>query len=84
MKTKKSIFLFLLGGLFFLSTTAWVSSPKTDLAINFAKPAPKVQRLLYVATPGIRNYLGYGGHGIQVFDMDNNHKFVKFIKNPGA
>jgi DNA-binding beta-propeller fold protein YncE len=42
-----------------------------------------VKRYLYVATPGIRNYLGYGGHGIQVFDMDNNHKFVKFIPTAG-
>lgn len=40
-------------------------------------------RYLYVATPGIRDYLGYGGHGILVFDMDNNHKFVKRIKTNG-
>lgn len=38
---------------------------------------------LYVATPGIRDYLGYGGHGILVFDMDNGHKFVKRIKTQG-
>ncbi|MCA9185194.1 MAG: hypothetical protein R3E01_00985 [Pirellulaceae bacterium] len=37
------------------------------------------RRLLYVATPGIRNYLEYGGHGIIVFDMDNGHRFVKRI-----
>jgi DNA-binding beta-propeller fold protein YncE len=36
-------------------------------------------RYLYVATPGIRDYLGYGGHGLLVFDIDNNHKFVKRI-----
>ncbi|GAB3935145.1 hypothetical protein GCM10028804_53720 [Larkinella terrae] len=47
------------------------------------KTAPKVQRYLYVATPGVRNYLGYGGHGIQVFDIDNNHRFVKFIQTKG-
>lgn len=41
------------------------------------------KRYLYVATPGIRNYLGYGGHGILVFDMDNNHRFVKRIKTGG-
>src|SRR5690242_19247873 len=34
---------------------------------------------LYVATPGIRDYLGYGGHGILVFDIDHNHQFVKRI-----
>ena len=38
---------------------------------------------LYVATPGIRNYLGYGGHGLLVFDIDNNHKFVKRIPTRG-
>lgn len=42
-----------------------------------------VKRYLYLATPGIRNYLGYGGHGILVFDMDNNHRFVKRIKTQG-
>jgi DNA-binding beta-propeller fold protein YncE len=41
------------------------------------------KRLLYVATPGIRNYLEYGGHGVIVFDIDNNHKFVKRIPLAG-
>lgn len=43
----------------------------------------KTKRYLYVATPGIRDYLGYGGHGILVFDINNNHKFVKRIKTNG-
>src|ERR1700694_4551003 len=38
-----------------------------------------VKHYLYVATPGIRDYLGYGGHGLLVFDMDNHYKFVKRI-----
>jgi hypothetical protein len=38
---------------------------------------------LYVATPGIRNYLGYGGHGLVVFDIENDHKFVKRIPTQG-
>src|SRR5690349_18987498 len=38
---------------------------------------------LYVATPGIRNYLDYGGHGILVYDIDNHHKLVKRIKTAG-
>ncbi len=41
------------------------------------------KRLLYVAQPGIRNYVQYGGHGIIVFDIDNNHKFVKRIPMGG-
>jgi DNA-binding beta-propeller fold protein YncE len=37
------------------------------------------RRLLYVAAPGIRDYLEFGGAGILVFDIDNQHKFVKRI-----
>ena len=36
-------------------------------------------RYLYVAEPGIRNYLEYGGHGILVYDIDNDYKLVKRI-----
>ena len=41
------------------------------------------RRFLYVATPGIRNYLEYGGHGLLVFDIDNGHKFVRRIPTAG-
>jgi DNA-binding beta-propeller fold protein YncE len=34
---------------------------------------------LYVAEPGIRNYVEYGGIGVLVYDMDNGHKFIKRI-----
>ena len=81
MKTPKNVFLLLVGSLFVLSATAWMTPPNPNRTL--VKPAPKVQRYLYVVTPGVRNYLGYGGHGIQVFDIDNNHKFVKFIKTEG-
>jgi DNA-binding beta-propeller fold protein YncE len=37
------------------------------------------QHLLYVATPGIRNYVEYGGVGLLVYDMDNGHRFVRRI-----
>src|SRR6266404_5022900 len=40
-------------------------------------------RLLYVATPGIRDYLEYGGHGILVFDIDAGHKFLRRIPSGG-
>jgi DNA-binding beta-propeller fold protein YncE len=36
-------------------------------------------RYLYVAEPGIRNYLEYGGHGILVYDINNDYKLVKRI-----
>lgn len=47
------------------------------------KDPPAAKHYLYVVTPGIRDYLGYGGHGILVFDIDNGHKFVKRIKTQG-
>jgi hypothetical protein len=37
------------------------------------------QRYLYVASPGIRNYVEFGGVGILVFDIDAGYKFVKRI-----
>jgi DNA-binding beta-propeller fold protein YncE len=41
------------------------------------------QRRLYVATPGIRDYLEYGGHGLLVFDIDQGHKLIKRIPTAG-
>ena len=38
-----------------------------------------VSRYLYVAVPGIRNYLEYGGHGILVYDLSDNYRLVKRI-----
>ncbi len=43
----------------------------------------QVQRRLYVAEPGIRNYLEYGGHGLLVFDIDHDHRFIKRIPTAG-
>jgi len=40
-------------------------------------------RRLYVATPGIRNYLEHGGHGLLVFDIDHDHRFIKRIPTAG-
>jgi DNA-binding beta-propeller fold protein YncE len=37
------------------------------------------KHFLYVAVPGIRNYVEYGGVGILVYDIDAGHKFVKRI-----
>ena len=47
------------------------------------RSSPKAQRLLYVAEPGIRDYLEFGGHGLLVFDIDNGHRFVKRIATAG-
>ena len=49
-----------------------------------ADEAASERRMLYVAEPGIRNYVEYGGHGILVFDIDDEHKFVKRIPTGGV
>jgi len=43
----------------------------------------KPQHLLYVTLPGIRNDLQYGGHGILVYDIDQNFKLLKRIPTAG-
>jgi DNA-binding beta-propeller fold protein YncE len=48
-----------------------------------AAAASGTRRYMYVAAPGIRDYLERGGHGILVFDIDNGHKFVKRIPGKG-
>jgi YVTN family beta-propeller protein len=41
-------------------------------------------RYLYVATPGVRDLLEYGGHGVLVFDIDHDHTFVRRIAAKGV
>src|SRR4051812_50074808 len=55
----------------FLVSSGWAAEVKGE------------HRYLYVAVPGVRNYLEYGGHGLLVFDIDHGHKFVKRIKTSG-
>lgn len=43
---------------------------------------PALSRRLYVVTPGIRDYLEFGGAGILVFDIDRGHRFLKRIATP--
>lgn len=53
------------------------------LVFTSEKRVAPTKHYLYVATPGIRNYLEYGGHGVLVFDIDNNYRFVKRISSAG-
>ena len=48
-----------------------------------ADSARRDGKFLYVAVPGIRNYLERGGHGVLVFDIENGHKFVRRIPAKG-
>ena len=81
MKAKSSL-LSMLSMLIIMSTV--FSAPPANKNKQQKQKAPNAsKRYLYVATPGIRDYLGFGGHGILVFDINNNHKFVKRIKTNG-
>jgi DNA-binding beta-propeller fold protein YncE len=53
-------------------------------ALAAESPARGARKFLYVAAPGVRNYLEYGGHGILVFDIEDGHKFVKRIPSAGV
>ncbi|MBM3821687.1 MAG: hypothetical protein FJ404_02155 [Verrucomicrobia bacterium] len=52
-------------------------------ACLFSNELRAAQRYLYAAVPGIRNYLEYGGHGVLVFDMDRDYRFVRRIPAGG-
>ncbi len=80
MKSETYIVRLLLAGLLFFLLSAQKPLPLPPLKGTDRAP---VKRYLYVAVPGIRDYLGYGGHGLLVFDMDNNHRFVKRIPTGG-
>ena len=49
------------------------------LSLLPAPAAEKGKHLLYVASPGLRNYEEYGGVGVLVYDIDAGYKFVKRI-----
>jgi hypothetical protein len=53
---------------------------QSDAAEGFGQ---KTRRLLYVAVPGVRNYLEYGGHGILVYDIEDGHRLLKRIPTQG-
>jgi hypothetical protein len=71
-----------------------IAKPKTTFAALalvalFAAGAPAAgkeaeRHFLYVAEPGIRNDLAFGGAGILVFDIDHGHKFVRRIETPAS
>jgi hypothetical protein len=65
-----------------LCLAGWLAG--TGHADEAASPnTSHIRRLLYVAEPGVRDYLEYGGHGLLVFDIDDGHKFVKRIPTGG-
>ncbi|MEI9912296.1 MAG: hypothetical protein WDO71_23145 [Bacteroidota bacterium] len=81
MKAKTVLLISLLAAAIFMLTSARVAIMNKS-AGTFVS-ADGIKRYLYVATPGIRDYLGYGGHGILVFDINDHHRFVKRISTKG-
>ena len=48
------------------------------LALVAAAAAPAAERhFLYVASPGVRNYVEYGGVGVLVFDRDAGYRCLQ-------
>src|SRR5664279_4799768 len=81
MKSKSGVHIFLLSLVVVSFLSASIPLPDSHNKILYEPPLLK--RYLYVAVPGIRDYLGYGGHGILVFEIDNHHRFVKRIATAG-
>jgi hypothetical protein len=60
--------------------STWPASPGGHAVLLADLPKPAANRhLLYVASPGVRNYTEFGGAGILVFDIAAGHRFVKRI-----
>jgi DNA-binding beta-propeller fold protein YncE len=59
------------------------ASALAGVALAAESARPRARRFLYVAVPGIRDYLEFGGHGVLVFDIDRDHAFVKRIPAAG-
>ena len=70
---RRTVIQLLAGGMSgaWLSRTAGLSAAAVEAAAE--------RRFLYVAEPGIRNYVEYGGIGILVFDIDRGYAFVRRI-----
>jgi len=69
-----------------MSRLRWLAVSLLLFVLSPVAPAadtPAEKHYLYVAVPGVRNYLEYGGHGLLVFDIDNGHRFVKRIPTAG-
>jgi len=81
MKTRRNFFVVTLSCIILVVATAWVLSSKANQQPK--KGAGLTGRYLFVAVPGVRDYLGYGGHGLLVFDMDHGHRFIKRIETKG-
>src|SRR5207237_979975 len=56
----------------------------SGVSTRAAEREKQERHFLYVAAPGIRDYLEYGGAGILVFDTDTKYAFVKRIETSAS
>ena len=66
-----------------LCVAAWAATLVPRCRADERARTARCAAVLYVAEPGIRDYLEYGGHGLLVFDIDHGHQFVKRIATAG-
>jgi DNA-binding beta-propeller fold protein YncE len=81
MKIRSSFATALLAAGTLLFAASWKPAVKPNPVQK--KSTVLTGRYLFAAVPGIRDYLGYGGHGLLIFDIDHGHKFVKRIETRG-
>jgi hypothetical protein len=79
--TARSVLLYLLVSVV-VTASGWAANGPRKIAASNAAPG-ETSRRLYVAVPGIRDYLDYGGHGLVVYDIDHGHRFLKRIATRG-
>ena len=63
----------------YLIALCLLAAPREWRAIAAPAPPDNERHYLYVAEPGIRNYVEHGGVGVLVFDMDRGYTFVRRI-----
>lgn len=90
MNVRANLLGLLLVGLSVLAAAAVTPSPdrvsgsEAEPVVSKADPSgQEVGRYLYVAVPGLRRYLEHGGHGLLVFDIEDDYRFVKRIPVAG-
>jgi DNA-binding beta-propeller fold protein YncE len=86
MKTKSRIITLLVGGTLSMFIAAFMPLHDDSTICKASEadsPAEETNKYLYVAVPGLRDYLEFGGHGLLVFDIEDDYRFVKRIPVAG-
>jgi hypothetical protein len=64
----------------FMRRREFLATAAAAIVLPVSRMSAAAERhLLYIAEPGIRNYVQYGGIGVLVYDIGSSYKFVKRI-----